>query len=442
LFIVSKIEITGNKITHKNIILRELTFSIGDSISSDELSHNLVRSRDNVLNTALFNFVTINYTLISQNEILIFINLVERWYIWPVPIIEHAERNFGAFLKNPDWNKINYGLQLNWNNFRGRKEILTFKSRFGYKEQFSLIFNKPNFGRDQKYGISAGINMFRMHEVNILNKENKPVYLKTDDVYLYEDLMSSIIFSYRNYLYVTHSLMFSYTNVAFRDSVYHIDYLGIPYDDDVRFFSLDYMIEYDLRNSKYYPLNGKYLRISLTQRGLGLIPEYTENRTSLLIYASYHKKWNDYWYHNQAARIYLSHDKREPGYYRNGIGYIAYLRGYELYIVEGTSSAVFSNHLKYCLIPERTFTIPFVPWSQFNKSHFSIYTNLFFDAGYARGNYPDPNLNTFVNKWLYSAGIGFDFVTYYDQVLRLETSINREGKWGFFIHSEVPFKRW
>jgi len=442
IFYVYDIEISGNNITRERIILRELTFSKGDSISSENISNHLIISRDNLLKTALFNFVNIDYTITSDYNLIIFISLVERWYIWPVPLFEHAERNLGAFLKNPDWNKINYGLQLNWNNFRGRKEMLIFRARLGYKEQYSLFFDKSNFGKKQKFGISAGVNAFRMHEVHATNYDNKPFYINSEDHYLFEDITPSLKLLYRNHLYITHSLMLLYTNFSFMDSVYHMDYLGVPYGQKARFYRLEYMVECDYRNSKYYPLYGKYLRVTLKQRGLGIIPEYNQRRPSLLIYTSYHKKWNDRWYHNQAARIYISPDKREPGYYRTGIGYIPYLRGYELYTIEGTSSFILLNNLKYCLLPEKTFTIPSLPWYQFNKTHLSIYANIFVDAGYARGNYTDPGNNTFVNNWLYSTGIGFDLVTYYDQVLRLETSINHLGKFGFFVHTEVPFKRW
>ena len=38
------------------------------------------------------------------------------------------------------------------------------------------------------------------------------------------------------------------------------------------------------------------------------------------------------------------------------------------------------------------------------------------------------------NQYLYSGGIGFDLVTYYDRVFRLEFSINKFGETGIFIH--------
>jgi len=37
---------------------------------------------------------------------------------------------------------------------------------------------------------------------------------------------------------------------------------------------------------------------------------------------------------------------------------------------------------------------------------------------------------------LRSIGIGFDLVTYYDKVLRLEYTVNHFGQGGFFVHFE------
>ena len=441
LYIISDIQISGNRITHESVIIRELTFNTGDTISLLNIAGVMQRSRDNIMNTSLFNFVTVDYSS-KDTYVTVFITVTERWYIWPVPIFEHAERNLGAFIKNPNWDRINYGLALNWANFRGRKETMYFKARLGYKEQFSIIYNKPNFGSDQNFGFTAMINKFRMHEVNITTINNKPVYLKNENQYLMEDFGSSVTLSYRNYLYFQHFISLNYSHITYRDSASHIDFLGKPFQQKSNFFTLEYILEYDIRDSKYYPLEGEYFRINLKQRGLGLIADYDENRTSVLLNGTYHKKWSDRLFHNQAIRIYLSGDRPDPAFYKAGIGYVAYMRGYELNTVDATSFGVLSNNLKYCVMHEKAFTLPVIPWPQFNKSYLSVYANLFVDAGYSRYKQPDSNFNTLRNQLLYSLGVGIDFVTYYDQVLRLETSVNKEGVVGFFIHTEVPFSRW
>jgi hypothetical protein len=138
----------------------------------------------------------------------------------------------------------------------------------------------------------------------------------------------------------------------------------------------------------------------------------------------------------------LSKDVYEPKVYRTGLGYGPYLRGYELYVVEGNSHALIVNNLKYCIMQEKSFKLMYIPWSQFNPVHFSMYGNLFFDLAYVHSKDYGVQGNTFVNRALYTAGLGLDLVSYYDQVVRLELSLNREGQVGFFIHTELPFSRW
>ena len=42
------------------------------------------------------------------------------------------------------------------------------------------------------------------------------------------------------------------------------------------------------------------------------------------------------------------------------------------------------------------------------------------------------------NKFIFGTGIGLDFVTYYDKVLRLEYGVNDMGETGLFIHFVAP----
>jgi len=137
--LIDDIVISGNEVTHESIILRELVFSIGDTIEKMKLLPALQRSKDNLLNLALFNFVNLNIKHLDNNRIDVIIDVTERWYIWPVPILEYADRNFSTFIQNKDWEKINYGVWLKWSNFRGRNELFTGKVRLGYVKEYSAF---------------------------------------------------------------------------------------------------------------------------------------------------------------------------------------------------------------------------------------------------------------------------------------------------------------
>jgi outer membrane protein assembly factor BamA len=56
-FRVIGVVIDGNKVTQERVILRELTIHEGDTLTSDDLYARMERSRQNLLNTSLFNTV-------------------------------------------------------------------------------------------------------------------------------------------------------------------------------------------------------------------------------------------------------------------------------------------------------------------------------------------------------------------------------------------------
>ena len=106
--------------------------------------------------------------------------VTERWYIWPVPILEYAERNFSTFIKNREWDKINYGAWLQWNNFRGKNELLAGKIRLGYINEYALSYSMPNIGKKQQHGASVGFNLNQQNEVFVATENNKPLEYKPE----------------------------------------------------------------------------------------------------------------------------------------------------------------------------------------------------------------------------------------------------------------------
>ncbi len=441
LLVVRSVDISGNKVTRKNVILRELPFGIGDTIPASRLSGIMSRSKDNLMNTSLFNFVTVRGDTVA-NDLLVHIDVTERWYIWPIPIFEHAERNFPAWLKDPEFSKLNYGVQINWNNFRGRRELIALKLRFGYKEQYDLVYSIPNLGKNQQHGLTFSINKFRQHKIIFRTAENKPQYLNDQDHYTFETLSPAIAYTWRPGLYVTHSVFFSYADITMRNDLYHEDYLGTPPGTDLRWFNLSYWMDLDYRDYKIYPLKGYLLSFRLQQQGLGLIRDFDYRRTYFTLIGAKHTQLLPRLYLGDAAKIRLTKDQTLPYIFREGLGYDTYLRGFEYYVIDGNSYFISVNNLKYALIPGVTQNLKWVPLEQFGKVHFSLYANLFFDI--ARVNGPSYLIdgNNLENRFLYSSGLGLDLVTYYDQVYRLEFTLNSLGEPGIYLHLETPFRRW
>jgi outer membrane protein assembly factor BamA len=443
--VVEDFRITGNKVTKDNIIIREMIFGVGDTLLKMDLIPSLERCRENLMNTALFNFARFDVEHLPGNRIIVLVNVTERWYIWPVPIFEYAERNFNEFIRNKEWDKLVYGAWLNWNNFRGRRELLSGKFRLGYVNEYALAYSKPNFGRKQQHGISTGFNIIHQNEVNVRTELNKPVeYKPPEDEFPAQIRFNAFArYTFRRKHYSTHSLQLEYYNYLASDSVVaeNTHYLWNEDHGRLNFFMLSYEFSHDVRDSRVYPLEGLAVKMRIDKLGLGLIPNYPFPAIRFTGVLMYHTELARRVYMYNVSKVRFSTEKRLPHALNQGLGYREFLSAYEPYVIDGSDYVISKYSLKFQVIKPTSWTIPYIRMEQFNKIHFALYANLYIDAGYVNNEFPDPT-NSMVNNWQYSAGVGLDLVTYYDKVFRIDYAINKYGEHGFFFHLETPFYRW
>jgi len=440
--VVQNILISGNKVTHESVILRELTFSTGDTVLKMQLLPALQRSKDNLLNLALFNFVNFEVKHLENNHIDVLISVIERWYIWPVPILEYADRNFSTFIQNKDWDKINYGAWLKWNNFRGRNDLLTAKVRLGYIKEYSLAYTMPNLGKKQTHGISTGFGISQQNEVYIATVNNMPVEYRPMEVPAQTRLNAYVKYRYRRKYYTQQALRLDFYDYKVADSVAIVNsnYLGGG-NTQLSYFVLEYQFDYDVRDSKVYPLEGFRVNIKAQQVGLGFIKDFNYESFRLTGILMFHQKIANRLYFYNTTKARYSSLKTLPHLMNEALGYEVYLSGYEPYVIDGSDYVISLYDLKFQVVKPNSYTIPFIKMNQFNKIHYALYLNVFADAGYVNNIFPNPT-NTMVNTWQFSAGAGVDLVTYYDKVFSINYVINRYGEHGFFFHLETPFYRW
>ena len=125
---IHQLVLKGNKQTKDFVILREIPLKEGDVLTHEELEFNLQQAYSNLKNTSLFNFIKIECHITNKQLATIIFDLEERWYIWPNPILDYSDRNLSTFLKNKRWDRLNYGLYLRIENFRGRNELVKLKA--------------------------------------------------------------------------------------------------------------------------------------------------------------------------------------------------------------------------------------------------------------------------------------------------------------------------
>ncbi len=238
-YIINNIDLEGNKKTKDYIIFRELEFKVNDTLSPHQLSILIKESRENLLNISLFNFVTIDTASILTNDfykINFTISVVERWYIWPWPLLEFADRNFNTWWKTKDFSKINYGMFLVWDNFRGRMEQLKILARLGYEEKFGLFYEIPYINKKQTIGLAFGLSYGQNHEVSVNTIENNIEYYKDEESYPEQKFISYIQIINRPDIHNTHILYVGYNQYLLGDTLLKINPLySVDNKTDVKF---------------------------------------------------------------------------------------------------------------------------------------------------------------------------------------------------------------
>ena len=429
--IVQNIKIIGNKVTKDKIILREMPFNLGDTLNNKKLKAIFQQAKDNLLNTSLFNFVTINPLYIDSIHATIYITVTERWYIWPIPVFYIEDTNFNTWLKNRDLSRINIGLGLDIRNFRGRKEDLTFQTQLGYTEAFMVFYHKPYLDKKQRLGLSAQISYTQNHQITYNSDNDKRLYYKNDNHYVMKNLYAGIQLQYRQRLYNHHYFTAEYQHVDLSDSVLKLnpDFLGRK--DLSQYFSLSYRFKHDKRDFANYPLKGHFIDFKIVKNGLGLYKDRIDNWAFSSTLKKFFALPAHFFLSGSIAGQY-TYDINPVYYLDPKLGYDEYVRAYEYYVIAGQNWAIGKAQLRYGLVSKKIVNLDFIKSEKFNRVPISIYPGIFYDAGYMEDN--EKRLNPLANKWIYGEGVSLDFVTYYDLVLRLEYSINMMGESGLFVH--------
>lgn len=440
---IGEIQFKGNRVTKDHIIFREIIFAKGDTLTGTVFTASLSQSRQNLLNTALFNFVDVELSVRTAEieTVDVIFHFIERWYIWPVPVVEMGDRNFNEWWETRDFGRLNYGFFLNHNNFRGRRELLQTTILMGYSQTIALLYQNPNINQSQTAGLGFSILYNRKRETLYATRDDKPAFYNSPDNYAVSSLSANMLFYYRPHIHESHSLRVQYIHLQISDTMlilnpgYFTSNVDRPY-----FLSLIYEYRSDHRNLKYYPTAGYYFDLLIAKHGLGFLQNNDLNVLNVSLNYKKYTGLHPRWYLLAGAGAKMSFAARRPYILNPSLGYMYdFVRGYEYYMINGRYTGLLKTNLKYQLMAPRIINLSFIPTEKFSKLHLSLYLGIHSDLGYVH----EPEINNgfgnrLPNTLLWGNGIGLDVVTYYDRVLRLEYSVNRLGEHGLFVHFLAP----
>lgn len=444
---IDGIQITGNQTTKDFIILRELPFSPGDTIPENDLPDKIRLARENLNNLLLFNYVQISplRSVVDSSLVTVIIEVEERWYIWPLIEVKLEERNLSTWLQSWDFTKITIEGGARIDNFLGLKHKLVLAVHGGYQWGIFLGYRDISLDRQGKHFMSLDLQANISHNLDIFTQEDKPARYNIRDIFLEKTIDTRINYSYRPDIRSIHNVSFAHEFTMLADTVLSLnpDYWG---NDQLRrnAFRLNYRYRLDHRDYHPYPLNGYFLQAGLNTY---ITSDATVRYAQITLGLQYFKQISSSrWYVSSVFSGGYSLSNTQAYMLEKAIGYDNnMLRGYEYTVADGQSYVISNNTLKYNILKKKTFTLNWLSFlPKFNKIHISLYANAHFDAGYAKNKW-DYHLNSLSNKWLYSAGLGLDLVTYYDMVIGIDYSVNRECHHGifswknFFFSIKVPF---
>ncbi len=435
-FHVAGFLLEGNAKTNERIILRELTFHEGDTLSAPELYDRLARSRDNILNLGLFNTVNLMPMYLGPREVFINIAVDERWFWWPKPMFRFADPNFNTWWLTKDLRRLNFGLEIYRYNLRGRNETLIAKVQVGYAKEYGLTYKLPFIDHRQHWGLQVGGMYGEQDEVTIGTIGNKRIFVKTPLKNIIQRWRANTTFTLRRTHDVYHNFTVSWAHLAVRDTVVQDNPLYLsPGAASLGYVSYGYSFVFDQRDSRIFPLCGSYARLLVEHNGIG---PHQPDITSMKALVQRSWKVAPRWSVGGNVGGKFSRGTRNHYFLQEGLGYEDYLRGYEYYVIDGQRFFLAKVNVLFALVKPRTRRVESIPFETFRNVFFAVYLNPFTDMGFVRDRY-NGEANFLANRWQQSYGLGIDILSSYDQTLRVDWAVNRMGETGFYLHFTHPF---
>lgn len=432
--IIDRIIITGNEKTKSYIITRELLFHQGDTLPAVVVFGSLQRSKENVMNTKLFNFVDIHIYQATDGHVDIQVEVTERLYLFPLPVFDIADRNFNEWWLTRDFHRTYYGVNILQENFRGRNETLRFQFIWGYAQKFGILYNVPYLNRSQNIGLTMSILGTRNHEIAYNTIGDKLLFYKDPDNFMRKDFQAYAQLSKREGTNNYYLSTIEYRSTIVGDTIIKLnDAFFVNQNSHQQFLALRWSYRYDNRDYQSYAQRGNYYEVEVSKVGLGFLKNEPDLLSVTMSYRQYQPLFDRF---NLSGSVKGRLMQRESGpyYTLHALGYQAdYIRGYEYYVQNGQDYFLGRSNLRYTLMRTHTYELPEVQTSKIKKMPIAMYLNAFYDGGYVSDTrfYAQ---NPLVNSWQYGYGFGFDYVTYYDLVFRFEYAWNKMGEHGFFFH--------
>lgn len=440
---IRSIEIYGLKRTKESIIYRELTFNVGDSLVQTEIGETFERNRNNLLNLGIFNEVDFNISEwdTDSNEIEIVIEFGESWYIYAVPIVEIADRNFNVWwtTHNHSLKRLNLGARLDFLNFTGYNDKIKANWQVGYTPKQELEYRFPYFNKKQSLGLTIGLLHTINKEISFESRDNNEQFVKFDERKLQERWRGQIKFQHRPSTYLRQELTWTYEEMMVDTGVLRVNpnYFRDG-NTEHAVLILKYSHEYDERDLRIYPSKGVRAQFEIEKIGWGQTDD--ENVLTSIVSMEWNHSITSKWLQRVSGIGKYSLSRNQPSYvHYRALGYNQkFVRGYELYVIDGLDYLIGKYQLSYKLIQKQINWRKLIPVDQFRRMPLEVYLSAHLETGRVHDPYTGEQ-NALANNWLFGQGVGLNVLLYHNFLIQFNMNRNHLNEVGFFIHNHTSF---
>lgn len=435
---IAEIHIDGNKKTRASIILRELPFAVNDSLPESEMIEMLQLAKNQLVNLNLFNVVEVNSERRDNKNIGVRISVVEKWYFWPIPSLEYADRNVNqwySFSLNPE--RINYGLYSFRYNAFGLNHTFKLSLIHGYTRHYGVEYRIPYIDKKKHWGVAVQANVRRNHEMVFITSNNRQQFFKDPENDVNQRNTALLSLSYRPHIFTRYQINGGFYRQQVSDTILQ---LNEAFNESGNILKIAYTgvdVSFQKTNNRNYPTKGMAGNASIQFNAIpGSLHRWMDISAGIEKYQPLSEKISLAMFAGGRIRP----GKNIPYPVSSALGYRYYVRGFEPFVMDGPHYFLFKGEFRYNLLNNKIFNLGFVPLKNYRKTITSSQWCLFSDLGYVRdNNIPMTLRNDLVNRWVAGAGIGWNWVFYFDKVVRFEYSVNHRGEFYGNIHFTKPF---
>ncbi|MEY3053299.1 MAG: hypothetical protein RLY31_3084 [Bacteroidota bacterium] len=440
---IRDVHIRGNKRTKNAVILREIDFSIGDTIPLEQLADRLSQNRNNLLNTGLFLSADISFREWqgATGRIALEISVVESWYIYPYPILELADRNFNVWWETyaRSLRRLNMGVRFYHQNLSGRRDQLKLLVQYGFTRKREVIYTLPFFNRHRTLGMNINFLHTQEKEIGYNTRNNELLFRRDNDKVLLKRLRVGAGLLFRPQLHYFHRW----------DLTWHDNLIDRSIQDTwnpnfflaglrQRYLAFQYHFTIDKRDVRPYPMRGYRFATSLHVMGFG----QTHDLRSRYLSAEHQR------YRRLSDRTSIGLDlkarvalarQQQPYYNSTALGYfLDFIRGYELYVIDGLDYAFAKTNLRIRLAESLVQPPRWFRSDRIRNIPMKLFLSLHHETAYVNNPHYGET-NGLANSLLTGITLGCDLILHYDRVFHFEFSRNHLNEYGFFLHWATRF---